>query len=64
MLPGLHYVPMNLLRRFTNSPRALIGSYLLREIRAVVESLRRDGGDGLVAQLDKVEARVDYDLRG
>ncbi|HCT77306.1 MAG TPA: ion transporter permease [Micromonosporaceae bacterium] len=36
----------------------------LREIRALVQSLRRDGGDGLVAQLDEVEARVDHDLRG
>src|SRR5829696_5164483 len=27
--PGLHHVRMDVLRRFTNSPRALVGSYLL-----------------------------------
>jgi voltage-gated potassium channel len=41
----------------------------LREIRSMVESLNRSlggaaGGDGLLTQLDKIEARVGKDLGG
>ena len=40
----------------------------LREIRGMVETLNRslagNGGDGLLAKLDKIEARVDKDLGG
>jgi voltage-gated potassium channel len=40
----------------------------LREIRSLVESLNRsvagDGGDGLLAKLDKIEARVGKDFGG